>query len=81
MKAAPPPPPLTFYLHVSLSLSPSLGNKEALLYLPVSVALCLTTVQSLFSAALSAWGKWRERVGETGRERMGMSVSSGSIQH
>lgn len=64
MKAGPPP----LYLHVSLPLSLSLGNKEALLYLPVSVALCLTTVQSLFSAALSAWGKWRERLREWARQ-------------
>lgn len=53
---------------MSLYLSLSLGNKEALLYLPVSVALCLTTVQSLFSAALSAWGKWRERLKEWARQ-------------
>lgn len=52
-------------LSLALPLSLS-GEKRVLLYLSPSQALCLTTVQSLFSAALSAGGKWRERVGETG---------------
>lgn len=62
---------------MSLYLSLSLGNKEALLYLAVSVTLCLTTVQSLFSAAPPAWGEWRERlkVGETGGETENGNVS------
>lgn len=60
MKAAPLHTPLFLSACLSTSLPLSRGNKEALLYLPVSAALCLTTVQSLFSAALSAGGKWRE---------------------
>lgn len=68
---------------VPICLSLFFSREKESYYTGVSVWLYLTAVQSVFSAVLSAWGKWRERA--SGRDRyraqMGECVSSGSVQH